>query len=329
MSKYLLVTLILSNPCILFSHYPPDLISNIPPSDGFETAQNIADTYNNGRRQEEIQFNLSPNSIKDLVMPSQSIWDAMTREERALYLMNDERTSRAGIDYGFGPVKGLAFEGIGSGVDLAAQDWAQHLYDNQIFTHCDPQPTNCPLQRIDSYVGSSCTDFLPLGENLSFEGFSEPGYEFVGYIAKQNYYFNYVDSHVNWNHRLMNFYQNMNNNYGDADKEGVVGIGLVEGPSYGSASGLLLCVNLFDAFSSCSGNLTVDTDDLFSPCDLQQTQVSGSISFGVYSNGIIHSDAIIQTNGSVEFIGANYVSLDEGFQVVSGAEFEAYIQSCN
>ncbi len=313
----------------LFCQYPSNLNQDIPPSDGFLSVTAIANTYNNARRQEEIQLNLIPNSIQDLFLPPQSEWDNMSRQEQALYLMNDERTARAGIDYGSGPVKGLAFQGIGEGIDIVSQAWAQYLYDNEVFAHCHPTTASCPFQRIDNELGGSCTDFIPVAENLAFAGHFNPSHGFSNFIAETIYTFNYADAQSNWGHRVMNLYQNLNNNSGDGDKEGVIGVGIVIGPLFGATSGILLCVNVFDASASCDEVIVLDSDDLYSPCDLQETEVSGSISSGVFSDGIIYADAVIQPSASVDFIASNCVSLNAGFEVKNNATFEALIQSCD
>jgi hypothetical protein len=78
------------------------------------------DTYNSARRSEELQLGLVANSISDLHLPDQHTWDYMSRDAQALYVLNDERTARACVDYGSGGVKGLPFEGVGSKIDGVA-----------------------------------------------------------------------------------------------------------------------------------------------------------------------------------------------------------------
>ena len=88
---------------------PPNLPTDIPwtdtggvydPNNGFASAtfNGVADieaAFNHGRRQEEIQLGLPANSLGTLTLPSQSVWDAYNHNEKALYILNDERVVRA------------------------------------------------------------------------------------------------------------------------------------------------------------------------------------------------------------------------------------------
>ena len=113
----LLIFLMSISHVFLKAQSPANLIFDVNASHGFSTTQAIENTFNNGRRQEEIQLGLPTNSISNLNLPSDAIWDDMSDEAKMLFLLNDERTSRAGINYGAGPVKGLPFAGVALGVD--------------------------------------------------------------------------------------------------------------------------------------------------------------------------------------------------------------------
>ncbi len=187
----------------LVSQSPSDLLSDIQASDGFLTVETIEESFNNARRQEEIQLGLGLHAIADLHLPDQHAWDYMSRDAQALYLLNDERTARACLDYGVGPVKGLPFEGVGYKIDGVAQHHAWNLLSSNTFSHCNPWFTHCPQERVDAAIDTSCQSPIPYIENLYRFYFSENGYQFPKLIAQAIYLWNYVDSSNGWEHRRM------------------------------------------------------------------------------------------------------------------------------
>jgi len=58
---------------------------------GFSSVADIQAGFNNARRAEESQFCIRANSIRNLSMPSQAAWNAMTIDEKFIFLINNER----------------------------------------------------------------------------------------------------------------------------------------------------------------------------------------------------------------------------------------------
>ncbi|MBK8504631.1 MAG: hypothetical protein IPL46_21935 [Saprospiraceae bacterium] len=143
---------------------PQDLNMDVNVPHNWTTVANIENTFNTARRQEETQLGLGANAIMNLDLPTQPVWDGYSIDQKALFVMNDERTSRAGINYGMGVVKGLPFNGIEANIDQVSQNWAQYNINNNIFEHCHPTMNNadCPAGRIS---GAYPVDVLNLEGN--------------------------------------------------------------------------------------------------------------------------------------------------------------------
>jgi len=226
----------------IYSQTAPDLLYNVTTQLDYSSVGAIANSFNQARREEEMQLNLPANTIADLLMPTQATWDGFSDDQKALYVLNDERTARAGIDYGDGtPYKGLPFNGIEANIDAAAQNWAQYNVDNDIFEHCEPNPppVNCPLDRINAAFPAGCTEFGGGIENLSA---SSEGTSFSteGALLQAIFGFSYQDglnqndpnydpnNPVIWGHRRADLDQSFNDNYADPDEEGLVGFGIAQ-----------------------------------------------------------------------------------------------------
>ena len=308
---------------------PSDLTMDINSSNGFETVTATEASYNNARRQEEIQLGLPTNSIMDLDLPDQTVWDGLSSDEKALYLLNDERTARAGINYGNGAVKGLPFEGVGTALDAATQAHTDYLLANNAFTHC-PTPTNCAHDRIDAAVGTSCQEPLGPSENLYASFTTEPGFLFPNAIAQGIYGWIYDDAQNSWGHRQMCLNQSFNDNYGDTGKAGILGIGVsVGGPFMTWPSGVVFGMNYFDPTTSCNETLKVDTDDLPGNCPDNLLVVNGNIASGTYTSSRIESSGTVGANSTVIFEAIISVELNENFNVEPFGSIEVNMSPCN
>ncbi len=309
---------------------PGDLTADIVPSDGFSTVENIKASFNNARRQEEMQLALPANSIDDLSLPDQSTWDGMSYDERVLFLLNDERISRAGVDYGSGAVLGLPFEGVGMNLDMASQNHSDDLLSNNVFAHCNPNPTNCPQGRIDAAVGTSCQEFVPFNENLYASFSSASGYTFPGGMAAGIYNWMYEDKSDGFGHRRMILFQGFSDNYGDIGKAGIIGVGVaVGGPYLGWSSGLVLTLNYFDPTVTCNEVLVVDTDDLPGACGTALLTLSGDIPTNIYDSNLIEVEGNIQNTAVVIFNATTSVTVTGEFTINNGADFTLNIMGCN
>lgn len=314
----------------LVAQSPPDLKNDIAPSNGFNTVDDIMATYNNARMQEEIQFNIPANSIKKLILPDQATWDGLSHDQQALYLLNDERTSRAGVNYGGGAVKGLPFEGVGTLIDQAAQAHSQFLFNSNQFLHCAPAPTNCPNNRITNAVGAGCQQFIAYSENLGALFTTIQNFVFASGIADRIYDWNYVDSDQGWGHRRMDFHQGFNDDHGDANKEGIIGVGVYTGTGYfGFNSGFLFTLNYYDPAPTCTETLLVDTDDLPNPCAGAVLTLTGAIANGTHDGTTINARGTITTAFDVKLKAKTACELSGEFNVEALAMFEIEITGCN
>jgi len=225
---YLFILLLIMCSEKIYSQSPQDLNTNVTTALDDSSVGTIASSFNQARREEEMQLGLGANAINDLVMPTQATWNAFSDDQKALYLLNDERTARAGINYGAGLVKGLPFNGIEANIDAVAQAWAQYNVDNNIVEHCHPNPnTDCPIQRINAAFPTGCTEFGGGIENL-FASSQGTSFSTEGALLQAIYGWNYQDANSGWGHRQANLSQSHDDNYGDPDEEGLVGFGIAQ-----------------------------------------------------------------------------------------------------
>lgn len=276
------------NTSLILAQSPRNLNSDIAPMFDFIgsiTVTQIEANFNNARRQEEVEMGLPANTIKDLDLPD-ATWNNYSYDQKMLFLLNDERTARAGVNYGDGPCLGLPFEGVESNVDQIAQSYAQYLIDNDTFGHdlngvfmlkLDNDPaiggTGCN-DMSQGPVANCCHENLPTGENLA-EGSSSDN-NVNAPVEDAVYGWNYVDSKMDWGHREMNLLQDDNlpwspgnkmgflDDYGDAGKAGLIGVGVAETSTNGGQEPFrkVVVLNYFDPAPNCNFNLLVDTDDL-------------------------------------------------------------------
>ncbi len=190
----------------------------------------IAAAFNNARSKDST-------ISKELIMPSQSEWDTMSNQQKALYLTNRER-----YDRGIKP-----FEGVDANVVSVAQNYAQLLYDTGKFGHTED---GSPWNRLDSVdLIKNNKDFFAYGENLA--AMAGSNYQ-TNPIAKSIYMWIYDDSGSAWGHRKFSL-ATLDDNSGEAGAEGLIGFGIVEGDNYGLYEGWkssIVVMNAFDPSSS-------------------------------------------------------------------------------
>ena len=194
----------------------------------------IEAAFNNARRQEEIQLNLANGTITDLDLPTQADWDGMSDDQKALYILNAERTSRAGMQAG---VIGLPFAGVESAIDMIADAYVDVLIDNDATGHNQPSGnanTHGIFARIDnSATLANCHTNIPRGENIAWYGVSA-GSSIPLPIERAIYQWIYDDASSSWGHREMALLQDQpldnssglagfTNDNGDAAHEGYIG----------------------------------------------------------------------------------------------------------
>jgi uncharacterized protein YkwD len=223
-----------------------------------DSVKDIEDAFNYARAKD---LTIS----KALIMPSQSKWDAMSNQEKALYLTNKER-----YDRGIKP-----FEGIDSNVVNVAQNYAELLYSKGTFGHNED---GSPWERLDSVdVIKNNKDFFAYGENLYVVA-SKPEYT-KNPIAKAIYGWIYDDAGSEWGHRKFSLATGLNDNSGEVGAEGLMGFGVIKGDEYNFYAGwksTIIVMNVFDPSSSwnhvntisvsiCTNSSTDDSTDNDSP----------------------------------------------------------------
>lgn len=283
----------------LFAASPPNITTNIvwgtdagENGIGFNGTADIMAAFNYARRQEEAQLGLTANTLGNLALPTQSIWDGMTDDAKALFLINAERTGRTGM---MPNVIGLPLAGIESHVDTTAQNYAILLHDNDLTGHYQPSgnsSTDNPDQRISATVGAACKEFTTRAENLAYfaaySGTPMGASSIPLPVERAIYNWIYNDASSSWGHReavllqdtpLSNPTQSwgFKNNNGSAAHEGFLGfyrIGSTDYTPFGTSPlpysyGVAVVMNIFDPLSDtaatsngCSYNVTLRTEDL-------------------------------------------------------------------
>jgi len=323
---------------------------------GYTNVVDIEGAFNNARRAEEMQFCLAANSITDIVLPAQVTWDSMNSDEKFLFLLNAERTTRAGLDYclGDGPVSGLAFTGVESNIDAIAQAHADFLIANQSTQALsqastidqDPNIGGSGCNLFKGVQPDCCHTFLPFSVgSLNFTSNSTPADPStlltVGIEVRSVYFWIYGNGGTG-NSRNMVLLQDIRpgntsadpcgfvNDYGDAQDEGFIGIGIASGvphPSTNRTHVDLVILSYFDPISQSIG-CNYDCTSCGN-CPTILTNNSIPIPNGHYQADIwVKSAGTIQSASTVSMSANDFVELNPLFEVNSGAEFHAYIDGC-
>jgi uncharacterized protein YkwD len=308
MKKLFLSISIISAVC-LFAQSPTDLNSDIGQGsshwgNNVNNNTDVETTFNTARRAEETQLGLPNNSLGVLSLPSN--WSTLSDDEKLLFILNDERICRAGVDYGSGPVLGLPFEGVDPSMDSCSQSHADDLLVNNITGHTGSDGLS-PFDRIDNWIGLSCHSFMSYGENLAYFWSMGGTNDFI--ISHAVYLWLYEDASSQWGHRRAALIQDYDsygatgftNDHGDPGSEGFIGVGVSSSSSYdpysfgGVTDGDIVAFNVFDpvAGSGCSyHNAFTNTDEIY----------DNKVSVSIYPN---------PTSGYLKL----YVSNAEGFKV--------------
>ncbi len=222
--------------------YYPDLTTNVKWTVGTSTLTEVQTAFNNARNNENSQLS---TSIPTLTFPSLNEWNAKTDGEKALWLLNKERTDR-GL---------LPLHGLEGNITNIAQYYAQYLIDHDTFDHVADGYT--PFQRMDNDpVIGVCHDFSPIGENIFYFVTTETSIPFS--IERSFYGWMYNDSSSAWGHRKCILYYPYNDNSGVSGDEGFLGIGKAHGNNYqGSFShpynyAEIVVINVFDPCTNWS-----------------------------------------------------------------------------
>lgn len=210
---------------------PDDPLSDIAWNTGMAGVSDIQTAFNSARQTENSQLG---TSLPDLILPSQSEWSAMTDGEKALWLINRERTDR-----GIHPLHGLE-----ENVTSVAQYYAQYLIDNNTWGHYEDGRD--PWQRLaDNPAIGACQDFLNVAENLAV--FWTSGSSIPLPIERSIFNWMYDDGVCcAWGHRHAILWYPYNDNGGTVGTEGFLGIGRASGPHNGWNFAEMIVMNVFD-----------------------------------------------------------------------------------
>ena len=210
---------------------------SIPWSEAFHSLDDVERAYNTGRSTENSQRGVF---IKPIEFPTQAAWDKMDDGQKALWIVNQERTAR-----GAPPLQGLE-----KNVTEVAQAHAEWLLANNAFDH--KADGKDPWIRIHSKPAiAACHDWLGVAENLGYRGTTSSGG--VPFPVEQIIYaFIYDDAHDDWGHRKMILHPSFKDNSGQPEKEGFLGIGHARGSYISPKDGDrydntdMLVMNVFD-----------------------------------------------------------------------------------
>ena len=212
---------------------PPNPLSDISWTAAAETVTGIEAAFNYARRQEEQQLGIKPGRLGRLDLPEQAEWNRKTDQEKALFLMNEERVARGGSQV---HVLGLGFTAVQNDVQTLAQEYAHLLVARNEFTHV--VDGRDPFERITEHpVLGPCSEFLSRAENLALLGTS--GDDIPLYLERAIFAWLYSDAGSAWGHREAILLQDRDlgngnpdfgfkNNVGEQINEGYIGIGVVE-----------------------------------------------------------------------------------------------------
>lgn len=354
-------TLFILITCFLSAQTPGPLVSTIdwdddPTMSGAQASYNGVDdaeeAYNNARRNEETQLGFPANSLGNLNLPNQTAWDLMPYEEQALFILNEERAARTGLDYGLGPVKGVTFIGVEANIQATAQDYAQLLID------VDYQGSSyngvSAAQRIDSTLnigGSGCSNSLgtlmgcchqhiPRSQNTGYWTFSNTsGTGILTAMIVERTIYTWIYDYGSAGLREMCLLQDddvqvnsydpygFTDDYGDAGQEGFIGFGIAGGgPWQGSAHADIVVFNYFDPIPEANG-CAYDCTSCSSNCDVELVVSGTPIQPGDYQ-AIEKITSAGTANSVISFKAGERVNLNAGFKTLNSATFEALIEDC-
>jgi hypothetical protein len=215
----------------------PNPAADIPWNPGYSGVNDIKTAFNYGRTQENSQLSTSIPLINS--MPSQSTWNGMSDNAKALWLIDSERQAR-GIN---------RLHGYESNITQVAQDYADFLLANDAWGHnADGSPAD---RKRRNPVIRTCYDDLLLMENLYALG--QTGGTISLPIERAIYRWMYHDA-TSWGHRYLLLYDGFLENGGPSDREGLMGIGRASGGDYTINSTVYPVseIVVFNMFDPCS-----------------------------------------------------------------------------
>lgn len=235
--------------------FPTDPTADIAWSADYAGVADIQAAFNNARTQENAQLG---TSLPVMTLPNQATWDSMSDNQKALWLINQEREAR-----GVHPL-----HGVEANVTSVAQNYADYLMDNDLWGHY--ADGHDPWWRLEQNPAiNACHDFLNVAENLA--AFMTSGSSISLPIERSIYMWMYDDStaSIPWGHRHAILWYPYTDNGGTAGMEGFLGIGRANGPYGGYNFGEVIVMNVFDPCASWDYSTPVGDEWVYLPTVLR------------------------------------------------------------
>lgn len=265
MKKATTLTLILlSHFSVVSAQNPPALTTNAA---AYNFALSIIGNFNAGRRFEETNQGLATGSLGNMTLPSD--YANLTSAQKALYIINAERTCRNGIQYSSGKAALLPFQGVETNLNDVSQAHANWLVAQNKFDHCgDPSfGTDCssvfssPTKRIQGH--SAIKDgWERTEENIGIVLSSDPN-SVVFSVANEKIIFDMIYRNApNWAHRA-NFLRTFMDNFGATAQEGFIGVGEKKAAGYnpfnsaGMTAGKVLVYQMYDPAANATNSFSI------------------------------------------------------------------------
>lgn len=215
-----------------------------PSTDGpnWDYGESIEQNYNDARRWEETNRSLPVNCFGNMEEPSIG-WSNMSDEAIALYIHNSERVARSEFH----------LYDVETNLDNVAEAHSAWQIANDVFSHGGNPSlgstdgfdvcTNCGLYMNGSRSFERINQSSPLfaqweSENVALRISS--GSSLSDFVSERIYSFIYRDAGTCWGHRSTILHTFIND-WGDADSEGFIGVGVSE--SFGYKCCALSCSN--------------------------------------------------------------------------------------
>ncbi|GAB3928230.1 hypothetical protein GCM10028804_34620 [Larkinella terrae] len=219
---------------------------------------------------------LPANSLGTLSLPAN--YATFSPNDRALFLINQERIARAGQVYpGTTAVLGLPMEAVESALVNTAQTQANYLVANNVFSHAGSGGST-PDTRVGNTYPAACQTAMGYSENI-YVACSSSATTPTFLVEQAIFNWLYRDSATNWGHRKAMLIQNDDiylapppntlrgyvNDHGSASSEGFLGIGIAStqvgaysASCSGGFAGHVVVMNIADptANASCTFNTT-------------------------------------------------------------------------
>ncbi|NJN65640.1 MAG: CAP domain-containing protein [Chloroflexaceae bacterium] len=217
-------------PALDLASTPPDPTEDIAWSGGTSGVAAIETAWNHARTMENEQLG---TTLPMLTLPAQDGWDQMSSGQKALWLINRERTDR-GV---------LPLSSLEPNITDVSQTYAQYLLDHQVWGHSEDGRT--PPERIaaNPTIGA-CQDSLRVSENLAYFA-SRSAVDLP--LERAVYEWMYADGDCcGWFHRRTILWNAYHDNSGPQGQEGFLGIGHVTGPYLGYPYAHIIVMDVFD-----------------------------------------------------------------------------------